>query len=270
MRVSGISIVIVSITVYLMLFVLKQHQHTIQDFLQPYRSDNQHVLNTKDQNIIEDQTSEQKKYYTVIDVVDGDTIKVVIDGKLETLRLIGLDTPETVDPRKTVQCFGKEASAKAVELLLNQKVWLESDTSQGVRDKYNRLLMYVYRDDGLLYNKWMIENGYAHEYTYQQVPYRYHAEFNQAELDAKLGQRGLWSPQTCNGITSSKIINTITVPDSAPSAAYYTSSHSTAQYYYPASCDGWKGLSPLYMQAFSDIESLLRAYPSRTINPYCK
>ncbi len=229
----------------------------------------QNVVSQKNTTLDIDQISQQKKYYTVIDVVDGDTIKVVIDGQTETLRLIGLDTPETVDPRKTVQCFGKEASAKATELLLNREVWIESDPSQGVRDKYNRLLVYVHRDDGLFYNKWMIEYGYAHEYTYQQVPYRYHAEFNQVELDAKLAQRGLWSPQTCNGITSSKN-KTAVMQDGIPSGAYYTSSHSTAQYYYPAACDGWKGLSPLYIQAFSDLESLLRVHPSRTVNPYCE
>ncbi len=255
------------IILFLILLITKQQKVT--QFLLSEHIDQEYTVDNKNQDIDIQQKPEQKKYYTVIDVVDGDTIKVVIDGQTETLRLIGLDTPETVDPRKTVQCFGKEASTKATELLLNREVWLESDPSQGVRDKYNRLLVYVYRDDGLFYNKWMIENGYAHEYTYQQVPYRYYTEFNQVELDAKLAQRGLWSPQTCNGITSSKA-KTITVSENMPRGAYYTSSHSTAQYYYPAACDGWKGLSSEYIQTFSDIDSLLKAYPSRTINPYCE
>ena len=89
--------------------------------------------------------------------MDGDTIDVIINGQEERLRLIGVDTPETKDPRKPVQCFGVEASSKATELLLNKKVRLEFDSSQSKRDKYNRLLAYIYREDGLFYNKWIIE-----------------------------------------------------------------------------------------------------------------
>ena len=83
--------------------------------------------------------------FDVESVVDGDTIKVSMNGKVETLRLIGIDTPETKDPRKPVQCFGAEASRKATELLAGQKVRLEADASQGERDKYGRLLRYVWR-----------------------------------------------------------------------------------------------------------------------------
>src|SRR3989338_2802421 len=63
------------------------------------------------------QKSDQSPLYSVVSVVDGDTVKLSIDGTTQTIRLIGLDTPETVDPRKPVQCFGKEASNKAKELL---------------------------------------------------------------------------------------------------------------------------------------------------------
>ena len=82
----------------------------------------------------------QYTYYSVIDVVDGDTIKVSMNGTITTLRLIGMDTPETVDPRKPVQCFGKEASNKAKELLSGKKVRLEMDPSQGTLDTYGRTL----------------------------------------------------------------------------------------------------------------------------------
>ena len=108
-------------------------------------------------------TNSQFQYYAVTNVVDGDTIKVNINGTVETLRLIGMDTPETVDPRKPVQCFGKEASNKAKELLSGTKVRLEKDPTQGELDKYGRTLAYIYREDGLFYNKHMIEQGYAHE-----------------------------------------------------------------------------------------------------------
>jgi micrococcal nuclease len=138
--------------------------------------------------------------YEVIEVVDGDTIKVSIDGKTETLRLIGIDTPETKDPRKPIQCFGQEASSNAKTLLEGKKVRLERDDSQSDRDKYDRLLRYVYLEDGTSYNKQIIADGYAHEYTYD-LPYKYQAEFKQAQKDAEASDKGLWSSETCNGNT---------------------------------------------------------------------
>ena len=130
-------------------------------------------------------------------MVDGDTFDVDINGKIERLRMIGIDTPETVDPRKPVQCFGREASNKAKELLSGQAVYLEADESQGDRDKYGRLLRYAFLPDGTNFNLFMISEGYAHEYTYH-LPYKYQAEFKQAEIDARNGNKGLWSPDTCN------------------------------------------------------------------------
>jgi micrococcal nuclease len=140
--------------------------------------------------------------YKVVKVIDGDTLDVSIDGKTERLRLIGIDTPETVDPRETVQCFGKEASDKAKSMLQGTSVHLEEDTSQDSRDKYGRLLRYVYLEDGTNFNKYMIAEGYAHEYTYQ-VPYAYQKEFKAAEASARDNNRGLWSPSSCGGVTTS-------------------------------------------------------------------
>ncbi len=142
------------------------------------------------------ETASVEPLYVVTKVVDGDTFDVSIDGQTKRIRLIGVDTPETVDPRKPVQCFGKEASNKAVELLLNKKVRLEADTTQGETDKYGRLLRYAFREDGLFYNKWIIENGYAHEYTYN-TPYKYQVEFKQAETVAREGKKGLWADNAC-------------------------------------------------------------------------
>lgn len=141
-------------------------------------------------------------YHRVSKVVDGDTIDVDIDGKVERLRLIGMDTPETVDPRKVVQCFGREASDKAKEILSDQQVRLEADPTQGERDKYGRLLRYVFLEDGTLYNQFMISEGYAHEYTYQSKPYIYQDAFQQAQRQAREQKRSLWSPDTCNGDTT--------------------------------------------------------------------
>lgn len=144
----------------------------------------------------------QTQLYKVISVTDGDTIKVSIDGETETLRLIGLNTPETVDPRKCVQCFAIEASDKAKEILTDKDVMLEADDTQGERDKYGRLLRYVFLEDGTFYNKYMIEEGYAHEYTYQSNPYKYQADFQTAEKNAREQNKGLWSSDTCNGDTT--------------------------------------------------------------------
>ncbi len=137
-----------------------------------------------------------EKSYEVVRVVDGDTIDVSMDGKVERLRLIGINTPETVDPRKPVECFGKEASNKAKDILSGKKVFLESDSSQGERDKYDRLLRYVFLEDGTSFNFLMIKEGYAYEYTYD-LPYKYQVEFKQAQKEAETNKVGLWS-DTCN------------------------------------------------------------------------
>jgi len=137
--------------------------------------------------------------YKVARVVDGDTIRVIINGKEETVRLIGIDTPETVDPRKPVECFGREASAAAKRMLEGKSIYLEEDPTQSERDRYGRLLAYVWVDH-TLFNLWMIRQGYAHEYTYDE-PYKYRDEFRAAERYARTHDVGLWSPRTCNGDT---------------------------------------------------------------------
>ena len=134
--------------------------------------------------------------YTVIKVVDGDTIWVDNNGKRQKIRMIGLDTPESVDPRKPVQCFALEASAQAKTILGGQSVYLETDPSQDSVDRYGRTLAYVWTASGRLYNLDMIADGYAHEYTYY-LPYRYQADFKAAEGDARTQSRGLWSPDAC-------------------------------------------------------------------------
>lgn len=218
----------------------------------------------------ETETKSQYTYYAISSVVDGDTVKVNINGNIETLRLIGLDTPETVDPRKPVQCFGIEASNKAKELLSGQKVRIEKDPTQGDYDKYGRTLAYIYREDGLFYNKYMIEQGYAHEYTYD-LPYKYQTEFKAAKKAAQENQLGLWSPATCNGDTaSSSVTTTQTTSTTVSTNIYYTSSYYTSKYYYPESCDGWRSLSTKYLKSFNSLEDLLAAYPSRTLSPQCQ
>ena len=135
--------------------------------------------------------------YPIVRVVDGDTIIALINGAQEKVRLIGLNTPETVDPRKPVECFGKEASDEAKKILTGKSVRLETDPSQSIRDKYDRLLAYVFLPDGTNFDEMMIENGYGYEYTYD-TPYKYQTEFKNAEKEARENKRGLWADGMCN------------------------------------------------------------------------
>lgn len=134
--------------------------------------------------------------HTVVRVVDGDTIVVDVHGVPTKVRLIGLDTPEAVDPRKSVQCFGEEASQEAHRMLDGQSVRLESDPSQDTYDKYGRTLAYVFLQDGTLFNKYMITEGFGHEYTYR-IPYTYQSEFKTAQREARAAGKGLWAPGAC-------------------------------------------------------------------------
>ncbi len=128
----------------------------------------------------------------VVKVVDGDTVRVHLAGEEKVVRLIGINTPESVDPRKPVQCFGKEASAYAVKLLQDKEVFMSSDESQQEMDRYGRLLRYIYLPDGTLVNEKLIREGYAQEYTYDR-PYAFRIQFKQAEKEARQANVGLWS-----------------------------------------------------------------------------
>lgn len=123
--------------------------------------------------------------FKVARVIDGDTIE--IEGG-ERVRYIGIDTPETVDPRKPVQCFGVEASNKNKELVAGKTVRLEKDTTD--RDRYNRLLRYVYVGDDFI-NLKLVEHGYAYSYSYPP-DIKYQNRFLQAQREAEKAKSGLW------------------------------------------------------------------------------
>ncbi len=167
-------------------------------------------------------------FFAVKKVVDGDTFDVDIDGSVERIRVVGINTPETVDPRKSVECFGKESSEKAHQLLEGRRVRLEADASQDDRDKYGRLLRFVFLEDGTDYGLKMIGDGYAYEYTYD-IPYKFQKEYKAAEKSAKDNGLGLWAAATCAGslnmkaepapVTGTPVIDTDTMSSSAPSAS---------------------------------------------------
>lgn len=133
---------------------------------------------------------DKQKMFKVTRVIDGDTIDVSIRGKVERVRLLAIDTPETVDPRKPVQCFGKEASNKLKSIVNGKFVKLVDDKSQGNRDKYQRLLRYVY-DGKVFVNAEMVKQGYA--FSYKQYPTKYLEEFNKLEKEAREKNLGLWN-----------------------------------------------------------------------------
>ncbi len=129
-------------------------------------------------------------HYFVTRVIDGDTIEVEREGEIYKVRMIGIDTPETVHPNKPVEYFGIEASKKLKELIENKDVILKADETQDDIDRYGRLLRYVYLDEVDI-NLEMIKQGYAFEYTYR-VPYEKQEVYEEAEEVARVNELGLW------------------------------------------------------------------------------
>ena len=126
----------------------------------------------------------------VVRVIDGDTITVQIASELTTVRLLGVDTPETKHPTKKVQPLGPEASAFTQAALDRQTVRLEADPEGDLVDRYDRLLRYVYLD-GKNFNATLIREGYA--VAIRSFPYSRKAEFLRLEAQARQARRGMWA-----------------------------------------------------------------------------
>jgi endonuclease YncB( thermonuclease family) len=147
--------------------------------------------------------------YTIVHYNDGDTIIVNMNGTRETIRFIGVDTPETHKPNTPVQCGGPEAAAYTkTNLQLFGKVRLQADPFSSNRDRYGRLLRYVYLPNGTLWNENLITNGYGFAYTY--FPFTKSALFTKDGEEAKNAKRGAWShctpqPNQYGGYTSNDI-----------------------------------------------------------------
>lgn len=138
--------------------------------------------------------------YQVLKFDDGDTIQVDMEGKKETIRFIGVDTPETHDPRKPIQCFGKAAAEFTKNTIGQNRVRLEADPTNSNRDRYQRLLRYVYLPDGTLVNLKIITEGYG--FATVGFPFTKMEEFKTAERLARENNKGLWggcSIDTSNG-----------------------------------------------------------------------
>ncbi len=133
----------------------------------------------------------------VIRVVDGDTVVINFNGTSTKARLIGVDTPESVDPRKPVECYSLEAKRYTEQLLLSNTAYIETDETQGLYDKYGRVLVYMYTSTTTpSVNELLIKNGYAREYTYDKA-YRYVHVFKESERYAQENTLGVWNSETC-------------------------------------------------------------------------
>ena len=130
-------------------------------------------------------------FYEVKEFNDGDTVVVDMNGSLETIRFIGVDTPETHRPNTPVQCYAKEASNYTKRLIGSSPVRLEADPLNTNRDRYDRLLRYIYLPDGTLIESKLIAEGYGFAYT--SFPMIKALEFKQLEDTAKRAGKGLWS-----------------------------------------------------------------------------
>jgi len=137
----------------------------------------------------------------VVRDVDGDTIEARIDGEKDDvkIRFLGVNTPESVDPRKAVECFGKEASKHTKEILEGKRVRLDPDPQADEVDKYGRLLRNIVLEDGTDFNASLVRDGYA--YAYLDFPLNKQRKVQLANLqkEAEAAKRGLWNPTTCNG-----------------------------------------------------------------------
>lgn len=147
----------------------------------------------------------QPGLYTISHFVDGDTIIVNMNGHDETIRFIGADTPETHKPNTPVQCYGPEAANYTKKRIGNKRVQLVSDPLSTDRDRYNRLLRYVYLPDGTNLDQELIARGYAFYYPY--FPFTKSSDFEQSEKSAINNHVGLWSkcrpaPTDSGGFTS--------------------------------------------------------------------
>lgn len=126
------------------------------------------------------------QWRTVERVIDGDTLE--LDGG-ERVRLLGVDTPESVHPQRPVEHFGREAGEFTRRLAEGRTVRLEFDQER--TDRYGRTLAYVYLDDNTFLNAEIIRRGYGFAYT--RFPFRYLEEFRALEREARQQRRGLWA-----------------------------------------------------------------------------
>ncbi len=133
---------------------------------------------------------------TVVEVIDGDTVVINFDGHHETVRLLGVDTPETVDPNRPVQCFGPEAS-QFLQDALPPGTAVRAIRDVEARDRFGRLLVYLVRtEDGVFINGELLRRGFGDIAIYSPNV-AYQEDLEHALATARTSQAGLWT--ACGG-----------------------------------------------------------------------
>lgn len=135
--------------------------------------------------------------YPVTRVIDGDTVVVRRGSRQESVRLIGIDAPETGMGTRPYECFSLEATLELERLLEHQNVMLVFDDSQGVRDEYSRLLAYMVRPDGTDVGAELLQNGYVYEFTFR-TPYARQDAYWALEQEARQNRVNLWNEAVCS------------------------------------------------------------------------
>jgi micrococcal nuclease len=162
------------------------------------------------------QTSQSRVRAQVLSVTDGDTIRVSIDGHSVAIRYIGIDTPETVDPRTSVECFGREATAFNRELVEGKTVELEKDVSE--LDKFGRTLRYVWIERGsqmVMANEELVRSGYARASTYPP-DVKYQERLGGLEAVARTNGLGLWGAVCAAASPTSAPVAVTLAPTAVP------------------------------------------------------
>ena len=192
-------------------------------------------------NTIPSSLSSTLELYTVVRVVDGDTIKINYNGNEESVRLIGIDTPESVHPNANKNSAdGVTASDFTKSCLVGKQISLEFDVDK--TDKYNRLLAYVYLDD-VMFNKTLLEEGYATVSTYPPNV-KYVDDFTKLQQLARENKKGFWN-------FDEFVKNNTSAPKVIPETVYKTKSGST--YHYSSTCSGMKNAISLKLQKAKDM-----------------
>lgn len=156
--------------------------------------------------------------YPVLSVIDGDTVNITYEGKKTSVRLIGVDTPETVHPSKPIEPYGKEAAAFLKNLLKEESVYLRFDREK--TDKYDRLLAYLYRaPDGLFVNLEIVRQGYGRAYT--EYPFKHMALFQHYGTRAEKIGKGLYGVEAKVEAPSDPQNETVTVYRTRTGSKYH-------------------------------------------------
>jgi len=193
----------------------------------------------------------------VSDVVDGDTIHVGRGWRRTTVRLIGVDTPETVHPEKPVEFFGPEASEFTRRSLQGKWVRLEFDSLDQL-DRYGRLLAYVFVEDGTFFNRELVRKGYARAYV--RFDFRYKEDFLLAQQEARQARLGLWVKEGAKGSTSVRAEGRVIerAPPSSPSEGRIIGNIRSKIYHLPGQ-EGYAHISEKNRAYFSTEEEAIKA-----------